>query len=61
MNKCISEFAHFIGYEQDNSFYVQNGNVSYRQFYFEGRRQFKIQGLIGTRYHKYYRSFKAWS
>ena len=61
MNKCINRFAHFIGYKQDNSFYVQNGNISFRQFYFEGRRQLKVQGLIGTRYHRYYRNFTAWS
>ena len=33
MSKGISRFAHFLGYKQDNSFYVQNGNVSFRQFY----------------------------
>ncbi len=61
MSKCISQFAHFIGHKQDNSFYVQNNNLLYRQLYFEGRRQLKMNSLIGTRYHRYYRNFTAWS
>lgn len=54
MSKGINQFAHFMGYKQDNSFYVQNGNVSYRQFYFEGRRQFKILSGASGRTRTYY-------